>query len=150
MLGQVSAVGLDLDDGALAAVEAQALQFPTLDDVRRGFVALQRGLRLPFDGRKAERTRTVLEELELVDGSGHARSGEKRDPYASETLLDGLLHRHLLLRFVTAYRFLDDDGFARSVTTLFGPSGNADGLPDPAAAAGVGPGGPAPAPSRIG
>jgi single-stranded-DNA-specific exonuclease len=122
VLAQASAVGLDLDDGALSTVQAQAFQFPTLDDVRRGFVALRRGLRPPFEGRKAERTRTVLEELELVDGAGHVLSGEKRDPYASDTLLDGLVHRHLLLRFVTAYRFLDDDGFARSVTTLFGPA----------------------------
>lgn len=120
VMERASQVGFDLEAPALAALQAQALRFPTLDEVRRGFVALRRGLPLPFEGAKAERARAALEELELVDGSGRVLSGQKRDPYSSDTLLDGLLQRHLLLRFVTAYRFLDDDGFAHSVETLFG------------------------------
>lgn len=115
-------VAFDLDDGALAGLRWQALQFPTVDDIRRGFVALSRGQGLPFDGAKAERTRVALQELALVDDTGRALKGRKRDPYQSDSLLDGLLSRHLLLRFVTAYRFLDDGAFATSVVTLFGPT----------------------------
>ncbi len=115
------AVAFDLDDGALAGVRWQALQFPTIDDVRRGFVALSRGQTLPFEGAKAERARRALLEMELLDEAHRARTGQKRDPYSSDSLLDGLVARHVLLRFVTAYRFLDDDAFAASVTALFDP-----------------------------
>ena len=129
LMERASRIGFDLEPPALTALQAQALRFPTLDEVRRGFVALRRGLPLPFDHDKAARVRSALEELELVDGSGHVLSGQKRDPYSSDTLLDGLLQRHLLLRFVTAYRFLDDAGFAHSVETLFG-DGAAPSLAD--------------------
>ncbi len=135
VMARASRIGFDLDASALAALQTQALRFPTVDEVRRGFVALRRGLALPFEGAKAARTRAALEELELVDGSGRVLSGQKRDPYSSDTLLDGLLQRHLLLRFVTAYRFLDDAGFARSVETLFGANA---ALSDEAAARAAG------------
>ncbi len=126
LMQRASRIGLDLGEPALAALQAEAMRFPTLDEVRRGFVALQRGLALPFEEIKAQRARAVLEELALLDGSGHVLSGQKRDPYTSDTLLDGLLQRHLLLRFVTAFRFLDDAGFAYSVHTLFGSDAAAE------------------------
>ncbi len=131
LMERATRIGFELEPSALTALQAQALRYPTLDEVRRGFVALRRGLPLPFEAGKAARVRSALEELELVDGGGRVASGQKRDPYSSDTLLDGLLQRHLLLRFVTAYRFLDDAGFARSVETLFGGTEN----PSPAEAA---------------
>jgi len=119
-LARVPFVAFDFDDGVLAELEAHAGAFPTVEEVRQGFVALSRGIPLPFDGDKAERVRAVLEELELVDAAGRALRGRKRDPFTSDTLLDGLVERHVLLRFVTAYRHLDDAGFAHTALTLFG------------------------------
>lgn len=130
-LAGASLVAFDLDEAALAELQALAEQYPTLHEVRQGFVALSRGLQLPWRGVKAERARAALEELQLLDAAGRPLSGRKRDPYSSDTLLDGLLARHVLLRFVTAYRSLDDDGFARTTWTLLGPGSNG--------AAGLGP-----------
>jgi len=135
-VGRAPLVAFDLDVEALASLESQALQFPTLEDVRRGFVALSRGQSLPFEAPKVSRVDAVLQELALVNDRGHALRGEKRDPYASDTLLEGLMARHLLLRFVTAYHHLDDDAFAHSVQTLFGQREvrHVAAAPDPEAA----------------
>ncbi len=134
-----SDVYLDLDETALLALVARAATFPDVADVRRGFVALKRGARLPFSGERAERVRRALAELELVDPMGRARSGQKRDPYSSDALLDGLLERHALLRFVTAYRHLDDAAFALTVATLFGHEASAAHAPPELASGGRAP-----------
>jgi hypothetical protein len=126
---------LDLEEAALGALEAAALAHPGVHDLRRGFVALQRGLPLPFEPLKNERVRRALEQLELLDGMGRARSGQRRDPYDSDALLDGLMTRHLLLRLVTAYRHLDDVAFAVTVATLFGEGDPSSGRPGAALAA---------------
>ncbi len=120
-------VHFDLSNEGLEALERQALAYPSLHDIRRGFVALQRGLPLPFDTAKNTRVRAALEELALVDGTGRARRGQRRDPFTSPSLLHGMLQRHLLRRFRHAYRRLDDVGFALTVGTLFGGGDGEDG-----------------------
>jgi len=144
-LAGASLVAFDLDGPALTALEACAAEYPTLDEVRQAFVALSRGLNVPFAEPKAGRVRAALRELELLDPAGRPLSGRKRDPYSSDVLLDGLVLRHLLLRFVTAYRHLDDNAFARTALTLFGPFGPGDG-----ATALAGPGAPASEAARHG
>ena len=94
--------------------------FPTVLDLRRAFVGLQRQNCIPFGGKKGELCRTCLEELELLDGKGRVLAGQKRDPYSSETLLRGLTEHYKLQTFINAYRALDEDSFAQTVVTLFG------------------------------
>ncbi len=94
--------------------------FPTVLDLRRAFVGLQRQNCLPFGGKKGELCRVCLEELELLDDKGRVLAGQKREPYSSETLLKGLTEHYRLQTFINAYRALDEDSFAQTVTTLFG------------------------------
>ncbi len=115
-----AAVYFDLTPDALRDLEAALSRYPSVHDVRRGFVALKRGGRLPFENPKADLVATVLRELDLIDAAGRPRRAQKRDPYRSETLLDGLLERHKLQSFLNAYRHLDDAAFAATVAILFG------------------------------
>ena len=94
--------------------------FPTVLDLRRAFVGLQRQNCIPFGGKKGELCRVCLEELELLDDKGRVLAGQKRDPYSSETLLKGLTEHYKLQTFINAYRALDEGSFAQTVTTLFG------------------------------
>ena len=94
--------------------------FPSVLDLRRAFVGLQRQNCIPFSGKKGELCRICLEELELLDGKGRVLAGQKRDPYGSETLLRGLTEHYKLQTFINAYRALDEGSFAHTVTTLFG------------------------------
>ena len=94
--------------------------FPTVLDLRRAFVGLQRQSCIPFGGKKGELCRACLEELELLDAKGRVLAGQKRDPYSSETLLKGLTEHYKLQTFINAYRALDEISFAQTVTTLFG------------------------------
>lgn len=133
-----SGVALALHDSDVGALEREATGFPTVGEVRRGLLALRRGAPLPFEPVKNERVRAILNELELVDGLGHARrlpSGTKLSPYASATLMDGLVRRYRLRTFVHAYRHLDDDGFARTAARLFGPESGMRSPPHPGPAA---------------
>ena len=109
----------DLDARALYDVEMGLNQYPSLQDVRRGFVCLQRGQSLPYEGHKADLVQKILRELELLNEQGRPLRGQKRDPYSSDTLLKGLLERYKLQTFLNAYRHLDDAAFAQSVHTLF-------------------------------
>jgi single-stranded-DNA-specific exonuclease len=113
-------VHFDLCEGELARVEALPLP-PTLSEVRRAFVCLQRGTPLRADTPKAQLCRQVLEELDLIDTSGRALRGQKRDPYSSESFVKGLMERYKLQGFLKAYRALSDAAFSETVWTLFGP-----------------------------
>lgn len=117
------AVTLDLPATALADIEELARDLPTVGELRRGLQGLMRGHALPFSQNKTDRILAVLRELELLDERGHVvrlPSGTKLSPYESASFLDGLVRRYRLRTFVHAYRQLDDDGFARTVATLFG------------------------------
>jgi single-stranded-DNA-specific exonuclease len=109
----------DLSSLKLHDLNHIASDFPTLNEVRKGFVFLQRGQALPYSHLKSERVMTVLQELELLNDQGQPYRGQKRDPYSSETLMTGLLERYKLQTFIKAYSYLDDASFARTVTTLF-------------------------------
>jgi single-stranded-DNA-specific exonuclease len=109
----------DLSSTKLYALSQFANDYPTLSDVRKGFVFLQRGQSLPFSHLKTERILTILQELELLSEQGKPYRGQKRDPYTSETLMTGLLERYKLQTFIKAYNYLDDASFARTIHTLF-------------------------------
>jgi single-stranded-DNA-specific exonuclease len=109
----------DLSSTKLHDLEHLATDYPTLNEVRKGFVFLQRGQSLPFSHLKTERIMAILQELELLSQQGKPYRGQKRDPYTSETLMTGLLERYKLQTFVKAYKYLDDAGFSDAVSTLF-------------------------------
>ncbi len=109
----------DLSSNKLYDLEHAASDFPTLNEVRKGFVFLQRGQSLPYSHLKTERIMTILQELDLLSEQGKPYRGQKRDPYSSETLITGLLERYKLQTFVKAYKYLDDASFAQTVKTLF-------------------------------
>ncbi|MEX2501898.1 MAG: single-stranded-DNA-specific exonuclease RecJ [Trueperaceae bacterium] len=110
---------LDLDATELARLADAARAFPTVHDLRRAYVAL-RGGRSPRLPPAADRNvRRALRELELLDGDGAVRTGGRTDPYASDTLRAGLLQRYRIESLRNAYLHLDDDGFARTVRTLY-------------------------------
>jgi single-stranded-DNA-specific exonuclease len=109
----------DLSSLKLHDLERTAQDFPTLNEVRKGFVFLQRAQSLPYSHPKSERVMAVLRELELLSDQDKPYRGQKRDPYSSETLMTGLLERYKLLTFIKAYKYLDDSSFAQSVKTLF-------------------------------
>ena len=115
-------IWFDLDAAAQEAIRDAARRYPTVHDVRRAFVAVRAGRRPQLSEGAAELARRILEELALLDARGRARTGQRRDPYESETLVAGLLQRYRLETFLNAYRQLDDRGFARTVAALYGPS----------------------------
>ena len=130
LAGGAEPVALALDERQLHAIEMDAMQHPTVGELRRGLVAVRRGAPLPFDPGKNERIHVALRELDLVDDRGHARrlpNGAKRSPYASASLMQGLMRRYRLRTFVHAYRYLDDDGFERTAQRLFGPEARSSG-----------------------
>ena len=112
-------VHFDLPEQELNALESLLLVFPSLQDVRAGFVCLSRGKPLPFAENKNQLVTRCLQELELLDAAGRPLRGQKRDPYESDTLLSGLVERYVLSSFLKAYRHLDDASFALTVTQLF-------------------------------
>lgn len=117
-------VTLDLPATVIAALEQEALEQPTLSELRRGLQGLMRGHALPFSQAKSERIRTALAELDLLDDRGHVvrlANGTRLSPYESESFMAGLIRRYRLRTFVHAYRHLDDDGLAQTVQALFGP-----------------------------
>jgi single-stranded-DNA-specific exonuclease len=125
-------VALALDERQLHAIEMDAIGYPTVGELRRGLVAVRRGAPLPFDRVKNDRIRVALQELDLVDDRGHARrlpNGAKLSPYASTSLMQGLMRRYRLRTFVHAYRYLDDDGFERTARRLFGPEARSSAAP---------------------
>ncbi len=109
---------VDLSANALQALEHLAATFPDVSAVRRAYVQVKRGT-FQADGVLAERCLVILRELALVDDLGRAKTGVKRNPYTSTTLEQGLLEQYRLRRFVQAYQYLDDTGFAGAFQTLF-------------------------------
>jgi hypothetical protein len=109
----------DIGSTKLHDLDHLATDFPTLNEVRKGFVFLQRGQGLPYSHLKTERIMTVLQELELLSEQGKPYRGQKRDPYSSETLMTGLLERYKLQTFIKAYKYLDDTSFAQTVKMIF-------------------------------
>ena len=117
-----STVYLDLDETALRTARLLAERLPTVADVRRGFVCLQRGAALPFAEAEAELVRTILSELELLDSLGRVRRGEKRDPHSSPTLVNCLIERYRLVSLLNAYRAFDDEAFSYAARVLLAPA----------------------------
>lgn len=114
----------NLSDVELARLAALELP-PTLSEARRAFVCLQRRAPLPYSEAKTELCRRILAELGLIDASGRALKGQKRNPYSSVTLVQGLVERYKLQSFVKAYRALSEAAFAETVWTLFGADAQA-------------------------
>ena len=110
----------DLTPEAIRKIRHYADSFPSVADLRQSFVCLKREQPLPFDEAKQILIRQALEELGLFDELGRLRSGQKRNPYLSDSLMKGLLEQYRLRGFLKAYLAADDAGFAITVATLFG------------------------------
>ncbi len=113
-----SIIYFDLDLHTLQTLELTLAELPKLHDVRRGFVALQKGLILPFSESKTSLIKTILQELGLLDNQGQAIS-KKSNPYSSKTLITLLIERYKLESFIKAYKYLNDKSFALTVERLF-------------------------------
>ena len=109
----------DLSAKALYELAQTIQQYPSLHDIRRSFVCLQRGQTLPFGPEKTKLIFQILEDLELLNDQNKPYRGQKRDPYSSETLVKGLMERYKLQSFLNAYKYFDDEAFAITVATLF-------------------------------
>ena len=108
----------DLNQQTLRAINQRLILYPKLGDVRRAFVAIQRGQALPYAEQKNELIMQILEELELLK-QGKALKGQKRNPYDSNTLLQGMLERYKLESFLNAYKYYANAAFAETVNSLF-------------------------------
>jgi len=117
-LAHATAIYIELSMEELQRLEHLAATFPDVGAVRRAYVQVKRGT-FQADGMFAERCLVILRELDLVDDLGRAKTGVKRNPYTSKTLEKGLLEQYRLRRFVQAYQYLADTGFARAFHTLF-------------------------------
>lgn len=115
-------VTLTLSEAELDALEAEALSYPTVGELRRSLQAYRRGNPPWFEPPKDQRVKDALTELGLLDEFGRAvaTNGEKLSPYESPTLMSGLMRRYRLRSFVHAYRHYDDEAFEASVLNLFG------------------------------
>ncbi|MEM6429994.1 MAG: single-stranded-DNA-specific exonuclease RecJ [Deinococcota bacterium] len=110
---------VDLADGELERLEQHAQTFPDVASLRRLYVDIKKRGQQPAEGDVyTTRALAALRELELLDELGRAKTGVKRDPYTSETLVTGLLEQYRLRRFIQAYKHLDDAGFAQAFQTL--------------------------------
>ena len=118
LLAAGATIYLDFDEAALADARRTAEKLPTVSDVRRGFVSLQRGATMPFGKEKVEIVKKVLSELELLDSLGRVKRGEKRDPHSSPTLLASLIERYRLISLLNAYRTFDDEAFSFAAAVL--------------------------------
>ena len=84
------------------------------------FVKVSRGQASPFD---ESQNRPLQARAGRTRASRPLRTrpkGPKARPLLSDTLRKGLLEAYKLSTFVSAYRHLEDDAFARTVRTLFG------------------------------
>lgn len=109
---------IDFSTSELKRLEEKIAQYPTVMNLRQGFVALKRGQKLPYNLEKKQLIFKILTEIGLLDE--HKRLvNKKTDPYQSETLVDGLCKQYELESFLNAYRFLDDASFAKAVETLW-------------------------------
>jgi len=122
LLADPAPLWFDLDADAQAELEGAARRYPTVHDVRRAWLAIRAGRPPGLGSDAATLARRILAELELLDAHGRARTGTRRDPYGSATLVAGLLQRYRLETVLNAYRHLDEPGFAHTVTTLYRPS----------------------------
>lgn len=109
---------LDFDEPALTEARRSAQLLPTVADVRRGFVCLQRGAKLPFEASKQLLVRIILTELDLLDPHDRVRRGEKRDPHSSPTMMRSLIESYRLSTLLNAYRSFDDSGFEVAALTV--------------------------------
>lgn len=116
-------VVLALDALTVDDLEREATSYPTVADVRRGLQALRRGAPSPFLEPKRSRVLEALRELGTVDERGLAvrlPAGTRLSPFESASLMAGLMRRYRLRTFVHAYRHLDDEALAVTVSRLFG------------------------------
>ena len=120
LVTQLTQLHFDLDPGAIAEVEERLASLPRLEDARQAFHLLSLGRPLPWDEYRSEMLRGILTELDLLDARGFPRSGQKRDPYQSPTLLASETERYRLGSFQSAYRYYDDHAFSVAVVRLFG------------------------------
>ncbi len=108
----------DLKPIYLHELSQSLAQYPQLLDVRKSFVFISRGQNLPYSPEKITLIMHILEELELLK-NGKALRGQKRNPYSSETLIQGLLEHYKLQTFINAYKHYDDSSFSQTVNNLF-------------------------------
>lgn len=123
---------LDLPATLISDLEREAIDYPSVSELRHGLQCSMRGRALPYSPAKNERIREALGELGLLDERGHVirlASGTRLSPYESPSFLAGLVRRYQLRTFVHAYRHLDDEGLARTVAALFGDGGLENGQP---------------------
>jgi len=110
---------IKLSPAHLADLETKCLSFPSIQDLRLAYVCFQKGNSLPFETEKAQLTTRCLKELELLDDKGRVYSGQKRNPYSSNTLQKGLLEQYKLRTIINSYRYLSDNAFAITLNKLF-------------------------------
>lgn len=119
LLQQEQQVWLDLDEHALERLRRRQAALPGLNDSRRAWLLIKRGTPLPWSEERNSLVSQILLELDLLDDRGFARTGQKRDPWSSPTLLACELERYRLSSFETAYRHYSDEGFTLAVRWLF-------------------------------
>ncbi|UCH24691.1 MAG: single-stranded-DNA-specific exonuclease RecJ [Trueperaceae bacterium] len=120
LVGSGFTLYFDLDEPVLASLEERLRNYPTVSELRRAYVNLSNARPLPFGEIKSRLVRSSLNELDLIDRSGRAVTGQKRNPYSSNTFLGGLLERYKIRTFVNAYRYYQEESFAQVVQILFG------------------------------
>jgi single-stranded-DNA-specific exonuclease len=114
-----AALYFDLPPDVVKAIQRHASELPTLSEIRKGFVQLQRGNPIPFNGTKETFVRKILVELQLIDENGFTRKGKKTNPYESEILLAVLLEEYRLRGLANAYLYADDEAFSATIKSLF-------------------------------
>ncbi len=118
LLKENKTINIDLSDIEIKKLEEKITEYPSIVNLRQGFVALKRGQKLPYSKPKKQLIYKILTEIGLLDEFKRLKS-KKTDPYQSQTLVDGLLKQYQLEGFLNAYRFLDDASFALAIETLW-------------------------------
>jgi len=120
LLNRPASLWFDLDLEAQTEMQRAARRYPTVHEVRTAWATWRRGGRPQLQPDAIDLARRILGELGLLDANGEPHAGDRRDPYASETLVTGLLQRYRIETLLNAYRHLDDAGFERVTGLLYG------------------------------
>ncbi len=118
LLKENKTINIDLSDIEIKKLEEKITEYPSIINLRQGFVALKRGQKLPYSRPKKQLIYKILTEIGLLDEFKRLKS-KKADPYQSQTLVDGLLKQYQLEGFLNAYRLLDDASFALAIEALW-------------------------------
>ena len=118
LLKENKTIYIELSHEEIKKLEEKIADYPSVNNLRQGFVALKRGQKLPYSTKKKQLIYKILTEIGLLDEYKRLVN-KKTDPYQSETLVDGLCKQYELESFLNAYRFLDDASFAKAVAILW-------------------------------